>query len=370
MRIKYFYLTLALTLPIILGACNKAPDRSGSETRTTANDTASTAPATHTACQKLNRQIAEINHQSKIEALNQVNTSLKACIPKASNAQQLKWLQETTHMYQRFLNTSDVTEQQANAFVDYGFSILDQEQQQDAIEWHHPLKGDSTIFKKLSPRDQYLLNHQDQAYIELQYQGEGMFSYRRQPQYILDLFAAVLPKDQNIFVQRMAKDNQEIFFNDAAIAISWSEMVNRALFWENYLKQYPKAHFRSDAEKLFNEYQYFIFFGLDNTPVSDEYVKGQWIDENALKEIEKLAKRHDTSLNLAAKKFINFINTPVSERSKNITIPPIDDEGYEKTTAQIAHEQLKQILKLADPWQQEDYHDCHTDAVCIGYTTN
>jgi hypothetical protein len=74
------------------------------------------------------------------------------------------------------------------------------------------------------------------------------------------------------------------------LSVSWAELVERALFWEKYLKQYPNATFKVDAQNLFNEYRYLIFFGSDNTPVSDLFFKDEWIDEEALIEIQKLAK--------------------------------------------------------------------------------
>ncbi len=49
------------------------------------------------------------------------------------------------------------------------------------------------LFDQLSARDQYLIQHEGQAYIELLYQGEGMFTYRRQPNYLVDVFAKALP---------------------------------------------------------------------------------------------------------------------------------------------------------------------------------
>ncbi len=41
------------------------------------------------------------------------------------------------------------------------------------------MQSQKKLFAQLSPRDQYLLQHEGQAYIELLYQGEGMFTYRR-----------------------------------------------------------------------------------------------------------------------------------------------------------------------------------------------
>ena len=283
-----------------------------------------------------------INHESKVESLEKVNQLLKDCVSQVDNAQQLKWIDETTSMYDHFFAHELTDSKQMAAFDEYGLSILEANQG-DALD-QTVIKGDQKIFKTLSPRDQYLMNQQDKAYIELHYQGEGRFQYRRSPAYIKTIFGEALPEDQRVFVTRMAQDNEALFFNDAAIAISWAEMVDRALFWENYLQKYPISHFKTDAKKLFEEYQYFIFFGSDNTPVSDEFALDTWIDENALGHIKALAKRQDTALAEPAKKFLTFIKTPVNERMKKYPVEPKDRDGYEKNASAIAYEQLRKVL--------------------------
>ncbi|NAR19474.1 hypothetical protein GPS63_14450 [Acinetobacter haemolyticus] len=54
-------------------------------------------------CQKIDQIMQKIDHHSAIEALNQINVQLKQCIATVENAQQLKWLESSTEMYQRFL---------------------------------------------------------------------------------------------------------------------------------------------------------------------------------------------------------------------------------------------------------------------------
>lgn len=83
----------------------------------------------------------------------------------------------------------------------------------------------------------------------------------------------------------MAKDNQDIFYNDGALAVSWKELTERALFWGKVYSKISKSYFINDAKLLFNEYRYFIFFGLDNTPVSNEYAPNTWFDPDALQQI-------------------------------------------------------------------------------------
>lgn len=126
-----------------------------------------------------------------------------------------------------------------------------------------------------------------------------------------------------------------------------------------------KSYFINDAKLLFNEYRYFIFFGLDNTPVSNEYAPNTWFDPDALQQIRFLSTQSQSSLAKPAQQFLKFIATPVDERNKQFKIDLTDENGQKKSTYQIVHEQLEQLLKFDSPWNTEVYRDCHIDAVCI-----
>lgn len=372
MYIVKIHLITCISIAILLSACNRTSEPKTTEPKTTKptateQNTAQIVPKSKLDCQKISPKMTAVNSQTKLDLLNQINTQLKQCVAQANNAQQLKWIQQSTQMYQQFLSSKN-TEQQYAAFEDYGYHLLnipsknpDDENSEISID----LNPD--VMKKLSTRDQYLIQNNGKSYIDLQYVGEGIFNYRRQPQYLVDIFAQHLPKDQREFLERMAKDNQEILFSDAAITVSWSELATRALFWEKYLQQYPKGHFYKNAQNLFNEYSYFLFLGTDNTPVSDEFAPDTWMNEEALITIRQLAKTDHTVLAEKAKKFLTYIKTPIDQRNIEFNINPLDKEGNPKDQNRITHEQLQQLLKLRSPWEREIYDDCHTDAICISY---
>lgn len=61
------------------------------------------------------------------------------------------------------------------------------------------MKIKKKLFDQLGTRDQYLIQHEGQAYIELLYQGEGMFTYRRQPNYLVDVLLKPYPLTKKSF---------------------------------------------------------------------------------------------------------------------------------------------------------------------------
>ncbi|GAA5588207.1 hypothetical protein Acal01_03399 [Acinetobacter calcoaceticus] len=345
---------------LLLSGCNKTSQQDQAVSKEQKSTEQKPVIKQNNSCIEINAAIQKINQNSKIEDLNQINEKLKTCVPSLKNDEQLKLINASTTMYQRFLK-QDYTDKTARAFEAFGYAVLEQKQRDPK----KVIQSQKKLFDQLSPRDQYLLQHNGEAYIDLLYQGEGMFTYRRQPNYLVDVFSKALTADQKEFLTRMAKDNQNIFYNDGALAVSWKELTERALFWEKFIQKYPKSHFIGDAKLLFNEYRYFIFFGLDNTPVSDEYAPNTWFDKDALEQIRFLSTQNQSSLAKPAQQFLKFIATPVEERNKQFKIDLTEKNGDKKSNYQITHEQLEQLLKFDSPWNTEVYRDCHIDAVCI-----
>lgn len=345
---------------LLLSGCNKTSQQDQAVSKEQKSTEKKPESKPDNSCIQINAAIQKINQNSKIEDLNQINEKLKTCVPSLKNDEQLKLINASTTMYQRFLK-QDYTDKTARAFEAFGYAVLEQKQRDPK----KVIQSQKKLFDQLSPRDQYLLQHNGEAYIDLLYQGEGMFTYRRQPNYLVDVFSKALTADQKEFLTRMAKDNQDIFYNDGALAVSWKELTERALFWEKFIQKYPKSHFIGDAKLLFNEYRYFIFFGLDNTPVSDEYAPNTWFDKDALQQIQFLSTQSQSSLAKPAQQFLKFIATPVEERNKQFKIDLTEKNGDKKSNYQITHEQLEQLLKFDSPWNTEVYRDCHIDAVCI-----
>ncbi|MGB9037819.1 MAG: hypothetical protein WCC23_04795 [Acinetobacter calcoaceticus] len=354
------FLMMSVCSALILSGCNKTSQQDQAVSKEQKSTEQKPESKPDNSCIQINAAIQKINQNSKIEDLNQINEKLKTCVPSLKNDEQLKLINASTTMYQRFLK-QDYTDKTARAFEAFGYAVLEQKQRDPK----KVIQSQKKLFDQLSPRDQYLLQHNGQAYIDLLYQGEGMFTYRRQPSYLVDVFSKALTADQKEFLTRMAKDNQDIFYNDGALAVSWKELTERALFWEKFIQKYPKSHFIGDAKLLFNEYRYFIFFGLDNTPVSDEYAPNTWFDKDALEQIRFLSTQNQSSLAKPAQQFLKFIATPVEERNKQFKIDLTEKNGDKKSNYQITHEQLEQLLKFDSPWNTEVYRDCHIDAVCI-----
>lgn len=342
-----------------------APATVESHAQTQAQTTSESAAVKANPCgiseAEVDRQIAAINNTSTINALKDVIATLKACVPEADNAAQLKWLNASLPMYERLWapDSTLTTEQQLASYDEFSHFYMPC-LFEDSV--------DESLFQKMSARDQYIYEHLNEAYLNVQYVGEGFVEYQLDTQYPLDIFVPYLPEAQAVFITRMAQDNKEVFYNDAAITVSFENLVERAIFWEDYLKTYPNSTFKTEAQALFDHYRYALFFGSDNTQWTDDDAMTKMYSEEAYHQLQTLAKRPNSELADNARHYLRFLAMPLEQRQDNFPTSDVDENGYQKWAGQLAREQLQQQLPIPLPWESSNL-DCLSSIVCTELPT-
>ena len=302
-------------------------------------------------CKNIEKNMAEINAERTTFALEQINQDLKLCLPLSTFAEQQHLLALSTQMYNNFL-TVDRTPPQQVAFESYAFDLS----QHPTIQQSH--------FEQLTLRDQYLLKHKGQAYIELFDAGKGRVNYRRSPEYLAKIFAPYMPRAEQVFIENLATQNMMPVFVEDTLMIEPHEIATRALFWEEYLNQHPKSSYRKDAEYLLQMYTLFLFKGMNDSPVSDTYMDQYAIQSSSMDEIEKLAQVKNSYLALQATKFLQFIQLSEQQRLKEIPLQLSPKEQQSLSESQRTIKQLEQYLGL-QTLSLSKTRDCFSDAVCL-----
>jgi hypothetical protein len=304
-------------------------------------------------CTKLSDAMKDIDGKSKIEDIHGIQRQLEACLPMTDKVEILQWLKGYHALYGRFLGSTD---------------YMDGADFYDVVETLEQGKKLSVKqLKTLTPRQRYLIELvENNADVSVLYIGEGTFIFHHNLKAMADLFTPYLPNDQVQFIQRMAIDNQDIFWNDAAVAVSFNEVVARAKFWEDYIQRYPKGYFRKDAKTLFITYRYVLFYGSDNTRWTDDSFR-EFDNKQDLQAIQQLAKRPNSILAQDAQKFLDFMVLTDKERQKKYPVPSKDDDGYKIEDWSIPRYQLATALPLSSPWQEGNNRDCLSSVICVDY---
>ena len=82
---------------------------------------------------------------------------------------------------------------------------------------------------------------------------------------------------------------QNLFYNQD-ITVDANELLERALFWEDYVTKYPKSQFIKEAQYLYQVYSQLLFKGVSVNPVSQSYLGESSVKSDHLSAIEKLSK--------------------------------------------------------------------------------
>lgn len=365
---KYTSVLILLSTSLSISACQpkaEAPNISAQPTEpvdtlapTKVSETKKTKSATVDAqtCTTLNNAMQKVDSDSKIEAIYDIQDQLKACLPTANNAEVMTLLKSYQDMYNRFL-ASD---------LDYDSdSESDYETFNSAIyELYYGEGLSSAQLKTLTPRDQYLVGLvKGDTDVSIYDEGEGYFSFTHNLKAMADIFTPYLRKDQRLFIERMAIDNQESFWSDASVTVSFADLIERAVFWEDYIQQYPDGYAVEDAKILLNLYQHTLFFGSDNTDWTDNDFR-TFTDPQYKTMMLQLAKRPKGALGRNARILLDFMTLTENERQQKYLKSLTNTERNLLEEEFSSYDSLEKMLKVHRPWDVRHYRDCLNGLFC------
>jgi hypothetical protein len=151
--------------------------------------------------------------------------------------------------------------------------------------------------------------------------GEGYTEIWSEPDHYFILFKNKINPDYQDYIKQLAKENVGLYAADAGLVVSFKEVGDRTIFWENFIKKYPESRLNYKAKEMYNNYLADYLFGLDNTP-THEHSDGTIYAENRA-EFSRLMKQHPNS-NVAkrTKELISLFDAkiPVDKIHKRINI--------------------------------------------------
>lgn len=102
--------------------------------------------------------------------------------------------------------------------------------------------------------------------------AEGMF-YPVINYEIYKKYSDYAAQDMKDYIDIMAAESNKAPAKDAALVISWDEMVNRAANQQKFIAQYKDSKKLQDVKNLYKKYITFTYLGLNNTPLFDYNTK-------------------------------------------------------------------------------------------------
>ena len=163
-----------------------------------------------------------------------------------------------------------------------------------------------------------ILNKYD---LELWDIGEGMVTIRELPHLYYDLFKDYVTDDYKEYLKIWAKDNEELYQADAGLMISFEELGERIITWENFLNKFANSTLKQRVNDLLNSYREDYILGMDNTPTIDGGYDNVPITiyEEAKKEYDRFMKKYPNSPTVELIKYFieNYKNEDIYELIKS-----------------------------------------------------
>ncbi|WP_454045610.1 hypothetical protein [Chryseobacterium sp. Marseille-Q8038] len=161
------------------------------------------------------------------------------------------------------------------------------------------------------------------ANLEFREVGEGMTEIWTVPGYYSSLFKNKVTPDYEAYILQTDKESETNYAADAGLIITWEQLGDRLMFWENFMNKYPDSKLIKTVKQ---DYQYYLsdyLLGMDNTPTYErdhDKGTGKLNDENRA-EFNRIIKKYPNSGTAKKAKEIILLfdaQTPVDQIDEKI----------------------------------------------------
>ncbi|WP_335984713.1 DUF6882 domain-containing protein [Fusobacterium polymorphum] len=188
-----------------------------------------------------------------------------------------------------------------------------------------------------------ILNKYD---LELWDIGEGMVTIRELPHLYYDVFKDYVTDDYKEYLKIWAKDNEELYQADAGLMISFEELGERIITWENFLNKFPNSTLKQRVIDLLNSYREDYILGMDNTPTIDGGYDNIpiTIDEDVKKEYDRFIKKYPNSPTVELIKY--FFENYKSENIYELIKSKIFEKFEKDESIDVISENLGKMIAI------------------------
>lgn len=263
----------------------------------------SNAPAITIQCEQVDATISKLKKIYSPENLIKLNNLFKECLATVPLKKRYEWLAASHKVYEIQISKLPINIQQYITQLSKEGNTLS--------------KVDlKKLYNQMNHQEKYTIDHLKELYFYQYNEGEGYYSVSLDPKYTFEVFAPSLEKADQVFLKAQAEQEGQIggsIDKDAGLSVTFTQLSQWIIFWENYLVQNPKSHFETHVQKTLADYQRYLFLGLENTPVFEINDFNVEMNPEARQAITQLAKTDSTSGKKAQKLLDYFDNYTFTE---------------------------------------------------------
>ena len=133
----------------------------------------------------------------------------------------------------------------------------------------------------------------NKAGLEFREMGEGFTEIHSLPRYYESVFKNKVTPDYSAYISQMAKDNKENYAINGGLMITWEELGDRLIVWENLMNKYPKSQLIKSITDNYYSYLSDYLLGMDSDLIYDSE-EGKIFDDK-MEEYNRIIKKYPNS---------------------------------------------------------------------------
>ncbi|MBZ4036994.1 hypothetical protein K6T82_19665 [Flavobacterium sp. 17A] len=213
------------------------------------------------------------------------------------------------------LKLKSVSAEEANAFYEKyqeenGYLLHQVEEKEDGLlqNFYSEKEADKEKIKLFGEK---LSKHQ----LEYSEIGEGYVEITTKPDFYYALFKNYVTSDYKDYLYLKSEENKSLYSADAGLAISFKEVGERVVSWENFMTKHPNSKLITSVKEEYKNYQIDYLIGMDNTPTVERAPEEPYIYTENIQEFNRFLKKYPSSPTVPLIHLLmeNFKNENVSE---------------------------------------------------------
>ena len=252
----------------------------------------------------------KIIHMFNKDVLNSFVENKKSVIERLKTSNK----EEADKIYNEYLETNQLILENINTeYLDFLNNIYNKDS-----EYYFTEKDWKTANK--------FLNNYDLEIFDL---AETEVSIIEVPNYYYNIFKDYVTDDYREYLEITSKENEELYYTDGSILVSYNKIADGLLTWENFLKKYPNSDLAEKANEECNTYRRIYILGSYNSPTREggwENSELFYIPENNLKEFNRFIEKYPDSPTVELIKY--YLENYKNKDIETLLNEKIDKEFY------------------------------------------
>ncbi|MDQ6527785.1 hypothetical protein [Flavobacterium sp. LHD-85] len=254
---KFF---IVITSVILLSSCKQTENKNIPQKKETKKDSTKVEDSSQTA--QVSSDLLEQFSKNK----NEVILKLKSISAEEANTLYEKYFEENSALLQQIAGKES--------------GILDKFYNED--------EADKKAVKLLGEK---LSKHKLQFW-EI---GEGYVEIEPLHDFYYTIFKDYVTGDYKDYLHLKSEENKTLYSADAGLVISFKDLGDRVISWENFMTKYPDSKLIASVKEEYKNYQMDYLVGQDNTPTAERATDENYIYPENIQEFNRFMKKYPKS---------------------------------------------------------------------------